>query len=917
MGLFGRGGSKGGAGAPVKFDFDIRVHLLAPWPPIRDSEKVLISWQRGSRRSGLASHPGSKHPSNKHQVSFPPDTTVSVPATLYKEKSGVGFAKKALTIEVHLVEEKDLKKKLSGNPLGRVVIDLAEYAGFESKEEKGWGVAVGKDTAKAGVQHTGEDDDDDGIALGADASTFAASVASSWRANEAKRQQSAANSPVHKIDEVDEEEKEEEIMLTDEEGEEEDKVSNQKKDNHHNNNMDEEEEEKDEEEDEKVDERKVGVSGRADKQDKEEAKVVRAAGGWPNPVAVADQAGNKPYRHTPANRAASQSAAQQPDATSPPPTTTTSSTTTQSPPTSSVSPTSRRALTAASGVFAATRLMRSATADPTPKQHATHEHNINADVDSGVGDDDGGGDGHGKQSEVLARIVGNDKVVVKSDVRDVRDARAKSAITPLYASSARGEEAGSGMSKEVAVLEERAKEAARRAATAEAKLLRVKSELRDVALLELAVYRISFPSSSSSSAATAPARRLARYWAHACKYGAGEDAAGVLFGRRAVGAVAWALCTAAHARILGRLWADLCLPAMQGSGQFKAQRGDATSRWLSVLSAARMRLCGCGDKERVGGAMGVLTGQVLRHLCKRLDAALLTSLLRHPTPSPSPPTHNPLPTPTPTPTPSRSPPSTSDSSHFDPRALPLGSSYVQDDNYYYDKGLTFGAGAGMKIAVAAWNDWAVRAGVSEPAVPSGGGGGERRAAGSPNAGFAPLFPLLRAAADLLMFPKRGLLDAQIRHEVCVGLSLPIIRRLLERYKPDEAAPEVVPQSLFLAIDAAAGIDTSKHSKKNTNNTTTNHNNMLDTTKSPVVLPPACKYESPPPKVLVPGWSQTELGSQMGQDDAGNASDEDLVALEDPVAAFFGNEGGKNGSVNVKVKEGDMRFALLREVLTWS
>lgn len=55
-----------------------------------------------------------------------------------------------------------------------------------------------------------------------------------------------------------------------------------------------------------------------------------------------------------------------------------------------------------------------------------------------------------------------------------------------------------------------------------------------------------------------------------------------------------------------------------------------------------------------------------------------------------------------------------------------------------------------------------------------------------------LFPRLRASADLLMMPKEVLADRDIRAEVVPTLSLPRISALLNRFKPDDFAPDPLP-----------------------------------------------------------------------------------------------------------------------------
>lgn len=56
-----------------------------------------------------------------------------------------------------------------------------------------------------------------------------------------------------------------------------------------------------------------------------------------------------------------------------------------------------------------------------------------------------------------------------------------------------------------------------------------------------------------------------------------------------------------------------------------------------------------------------------------------------------------------------------------------------------------------------------------------------------------LFPQLRASADLLMMNKERLTNKQLRSDVAPGLGLSRICQLLDRYQPDDDAPEPLPE----------------------------------------------------------------------------------------------------------------------------
>ncbi|KAI4366920.1 hypothetical protein MLD38_022721 [Melastoma candidum] len=63
-----------------------------------------------------------------------------------------------------------------------------------------------------------------------------------------------------------------------------------------------------------------------------------------------------------------------------------------------------------------------------------------------------------------------------------------------------------------------------------------------------------------------------------------------------------------------------------------------------------------------------------------------------------------------------------------------------------------------------------------------------------------LFRLLNALSDLMMLPKDMLLDKAIRKEVCPLLSDPLIKRVLYNFLPDEFCPDPIPDSLMYSLE---------------------------------------------------------------------------------------------------------------------
>ncbi|KAL4430809.1 hypothetical protein ABPG75_006065 [Micractinium tetrahymenae] len=107
--------------------------------------------------------------------------------------------------------------------------------------------------------------------------------------------------------------------------------------------------------------------------------------------------------------------------------------------------------------------------------------------------------------------------------------------------------------------------------------------------------------------------------------------------------------------------------------------------------------------------------------------------------------------------------------------------------------LTFGTGVHLKMAVSCLAGWAADCGVKEAHLP--------QAARSTDMSDYRLFPCLRATADLLMMPKEVLTDREMRREVVPGLPLHRICQLLQRFEPDDCAPDPLLPGLLEALQS--------------------------------------------------------------------------------------------------------------------
>lgn len=64
------------------------------------------------------------------------------------------------------------------------------------------------------------------------------------------------------------------------------------------------------------------------------------------------------------------------------------------------------------------------------------------------------------------------------------------------------------------------------------------------------------------------------------------------------------------------------------------------------------------------------------------------------------------------------------------------------------------------------------------------------------------FVLLNELSDLLMLPKGMLTESSIREEICPSITLPLIKRILCNFTPDEFCPDHVPGAVLEELNSA-------------------------------------------------------------------------------------------------------------------
>ncbi|KAL8111651.1 hypothetical protein AgCh_019394 [Apium graveolens] len=118
---------------------------------------------------------------------------------------------------------------------------------------------------------------------------------------------------------------------------------------------------------------------------------------------------------------------------------------------------------------------------------------------------------------------------------------------------------------------------------------------------------------------------------------------------------------------------------------------------------------------------------------------------------------------------------------------------------------SFGAGAQLKNAIGNWSRWLTDLfGIEDnDSHEDDDTLGDYKGVETYTS-FKP-FCLLNALSDLMMLPFEMLADAPTRKEVCPTFSAPLIRRVFINFVPDEFCPEPVPSSVLESLDSESTI----------------------------------------------------------------------------------------------------------------
>ncbi|XP_021809603.1 uncharacterized protein LOC110753101 [Prunus avium] len=220
---------------------------------------------------------------------------------------------------------------------------------------------------------------------------------------------------------------------------------------------------------------------------------------------------------------------------------------------------------------------------------------------------------------------------------------------------------------------------------------------------------------------------------------------------------------------------------------------------------------------------------------------------------------------------------------------------------------SFGAGAQLKNAIGSWSRWLTDLfGIDDSDAPDDDTELSDQKRLNCETSFKA-FRLLNALSDLMMLPFDMLADKSTRKEVCPTFGAPLIKRVLYNFVSDEFCPDPIPEAVFEALDYEENLEAEVESASS-----------FPCAANPTVY-------SPPPAASLIGiigevGSPTLLRSGSSVVKKSYTSDDELDELDSPMTAIIiDNSPVSPSSLTansvLKSKGGRkvVRYQLLREV----
>ncbi|XP_054795432.1 uncharacterized protein LOC129300854, partial [Prosopis cineraria] len=463
----------------------------------------------------------------------------------------------------------------------------------------------------------------------------------------------------------------------------------------------------------------------------------------------------------------------------------------------------------------------------------------------------------------------------------------------------------------------------------------LQEELREAAALEISLYSVVADHGSSANKVHAPARRISRFYLHAFRVGspaaranASQSAvSGFVLVSKACGndvprLTFWLSNLFRHlllmmekkrkcnkffhswedpqtflfalekieawifSRIVESVWWQTLTPHMQSAAAKSSSSRKIYGRrhglgdqeqgsfsidlWKRAFKDACERLCPLRAGGHACGCLPVIARLVMEQLVNRLDVAMFNAILRESAEEmPTDPISDPI---------------------SDSRVLPIPAGKSG-----------FGAGAQLKNAIGNWSRWLSDLfDIDDCDSPEDRNEDDDN--GSPECETSfKAFHLLNSLSDLMMLPFEMLADASQRKEVCPTFGVPLIKRVLNNFVPDEFCPGPVPDTVLETL---------------------NTEDIQDDEGSIASIPHIAAPTSyaPPAAISVTAIIQ-ELGSQSLRRSGSSVvkksytSDDELDDLDSPLSAIGIDEPSLLSNKFTAVTEGRnfVRYELLREV----
>ncbi|KAE8707283.1 Thioredoxin O2, putative isoform 1 [Hibiscus syriacus] len=343
----------------------------------------------------------------------------------------------------------------------------------------------------------------------------------------------------------------------------------------------------------------------------------------------------------------------------------------------------------------------------------------------------------------------------------------------------------------------------------ESKIEMLEEELREAAVVEASLYSVIAEHGGSTNKVHAPARRLSRFYIHACRTGntvkrasaARAAVSGLVLVSKACGndvprLTFWFSNSIVLRAIVSHAIGEMVFedtsrpqetltPHMQSdAAKSSISRKTSTRRyglgdqeqgnfsielWKKAFKDVCERLCPIRAYGHECGCLSVLAKSVIEQLVGRLDVAMFNAILRESADEmPTDPVSDPI---------------------CDSKVLPIPAGKS-----------SFGAGVQLKNAIGNWSRWLTDLfGIDDNDVPED----SNEVGNEKNAGYEASFKtfcLLNALSDLMMLPPDMLADPSTQKEVCPKFGAPLIIRALNNFVPDEFNPNPVPAAVFEALE---------------------------------------------------------------------------------------------------------------------